>query len=268
MAGCSVNLCCPLRLHYMRIPIIRGVIERRVLVNYRVEREVLPKLLPTPFRPKVVCGYGLVGICLIRLERLRPRSFPACVGLSSENAAHRAAVEWDDNGMMREGVFIWRRDTDSRLTACGGGWLFPGIHHQASFHVNDSAERIEIELESNDRVMGVTVRGRPTSHWPTGSVFTSLAECSAFFEAGSLGYSPTRRSKQYQGLELRSHNWQARPLAIEEVRSSFFDDADLFPRGSLKFDNALLMRDIEHEWHGKADLCCAQSVGQAPPDNL
>lgn len=252
----------------MRIPVMRGVIERRILVNYRVEPEVLAKLLPAPFRPKLVCGYGFVGICLIRLERLRPRSFPAWVGLSSENVAHRAAVEWDDQGITREGVFIWRRDTDSRLTACGGGWLFPGIHHQASFHVNDSAERIEIVLVSDDGVTGVSVCGRPTSHWPGGSVFKSLAESSAFFEAGSLGYSPRRRSKQYQGLELRCHNWHARPLAIEKVHSSFFGDETRFPRGSLKFDNALLMRDIEHEWHGKADLCCAQSVGQAPPDNL
>ena len=30
----------------------------------------------------------------------------------------------------------------------------------------------------------------------------------------------------------------------------------LFPRGSIEFDCALLMRGIEHEWHGKGDLCC------------
>jgi hypothetical protein len=41
------------------------------------------------------------------------------------------------------------------------------------------------------------------------------------------------------------------------VRSSFFEDGSLFPRGSIEFDCALLMRGIEHEWHGRADLCCA-----------
>ena len=38
------------------------------------------------------------------------------------------------------------------------------------------------------------------------------------------------------------------------MRSSFFEDESLFPRGSVGFDCALLMRGIEHEWHGKPDL--------------
>jgi hypothetical protein len=41
------------------------------------------------------------------------------------------------------------------------------------------------------------------------------------------------------------------------VRSSFFEDRSLFPAGSIAFDCALVMRGIEHEWHGQSDLCCA-----------
>ena len=41
------------------------------------------------------------------------------------------------------------------------------------------------------------------------------------------------------------------------MRSSVFEDESLFPRGSTEFDSALLMRGIEHEWHGRDDLCCA-----------
>jgi hypothetical protein len=58
-------------------------------------------------------------------------------------------------------------------------------------------------------------------------------------------------------MELRCHNWQVELLAIESVSSSFFDDETQFPRGSIDFDSALVMRNIEHEWHGQADLCCA-----------
>lgn len=46
----------------MRIPVMRGVIDRRILVNYRVDPEVLAPLLPAPFRPKLVGGFGMVGI--------------------------------------------------------------------------------------------------------------------------------------------------------------------------------------------------------------
>ena len=100
------------------------------------------------------------------------------------------------------------------------------------------------------------MRGRPSGSLPSSSVFDSLAEASAFFQAGSLGYSATPDPARFQGLELNCQNWQVTPLDVDEVRSSFFDDPARFPPGSIEFDCALLMRGIEHEWHGQADLCC------------
>jgi hypothetical protein len=74
----------------------------------------MKRALPAPFRPKLHRGYAIAGICLIRLERIRPVVFPSFCGISSENAAHRMAVLWDEpSGGSREGVFIPRRDTDS-----------------------------------------------------------------------------------------------------------------------------------------------------------
>lgn len=82
----------------MKLPVVKGVIDRRILVNYRVEPGVLNGLLPAPFRPKLVHGAGMAGICLIRLRQVRPAFLPAWLGISSENAAHRAAVEWTEDG--------------------------------------------------------------------------------------------------------------------------------------------------------------------------
>lgn len=240
----------------MKIPIIRGIIDRRILVNYHVDPTVLAQLLPARFRPKVTHGVGMVGICLIRLKRVRPTYLPSWFGISSENAAHRTAVEWDDNGTIREGVYVRRRDTNSRLNSLAGGRLFPGIHHHAKFEVNESADRFEVAVRSNDAVTRMSVRGHRADQLPASSVFRSLEESSAFFQSGSLGYSTTRDSSRFQGLELRCLNWRIEPLEVEEVHSSFFEDASLFPKGSIEFDCALLMRGIDHEWHGKSDLCC------------
>jgi hypothetical protein len=238
----------------MRIPVIRGVFDRRILVNYHVDPDVLATLLPPPFRPKLVHGVGMVGICLIRLKHIRPAFLPSWLGISSENAAHRAAVEWDEDGAVREGVYIRRRDTDSRLNALAGGRLFPGIHQHATFRVEETADRYHVAVRSDDGVTRVQVRGRRAEALPPSSVFGSPGEASAFFQAGSLGYSATPHPSRFQGLELRCLSWRAEPLAVEEVRSSFFEDESLFPRGSIGFDCALLMRGIEHEWHGKPDL--------------
>ncbi|GAC1475299.1 MAG: DUF2071 domain-containing protein [Isosphaeraceae bacterium] len=239
----------------MRLPVIRGVIERRILVNYRVDAEVLASTLPAPFRPKLHRGQGMAGICLIRLRGVRPKGFPSWLGVSSENAAHRTAVEWDENGTVREGVYIRRRDTSSRLNALAGGRVFPGIHSHARFTVQETESHFEVALRSDDGGASLSLVGDRTSDFPSSSVFGSLAEASAFFQAGSLGYSATPDPRRFQGLELSCERWHVEPLAVTSVHSHFFDDRALFPAGSVAFDCALLMRGIEHEWLGKSDLC-------------
>ena len=51
----------------MRLPNLEGLVERRLLVNYRVDPEVATRLLPSPFRLQLVNGWAVAGICLIRL---------------------------------------------------------------------------------------------------------------------------------------------------------------------------------------------------------
>lgn len=245
----------------MRIPVIKGTIKRRLLVNFRADPIVVQRFLPEPFRPKLHKGHSLVGICLIRLEQMRPSGMPGAFGLSSENAAHRIAVEWSDkNGTQHEGVFIPRRDTGSFLNRVAGGRFFPGEHHPAQFAVTDSGGRIDFSMNSLDGTVSVRLVGDDSDSLPASSCFHSLAEASAFFEGGSLGYSVTRDGARYDGLVLRTVDWRIRALTVSEVHSSFFADASRFPEGSIAFDHALIMRDILHEWHSAADLRTARTL--------
>ena len=238
----------------MRIPVISGVIDRRILANWRCDPGVLARLLPAPFRPKLAGGYGVAGICLIRLKSIRPRGVPGALGVSSENAAHRIAVEWDDGGVTREGVYIPRRDTSSRFNTVVGGRLFPGVHHHARFDVREDGGRLHVALESDDGVTRLSIDAAVARALPAGSVFPDVPAASAFFEGGSVGYSPGRRPGELDGLELRAMRWAVEPLAVEAGESTFFDDPCRFPPGSTSFDCALLMRGIEHEWHGRGTM--------------
>jgi len=238
----------------LRLPAIRGVIDRRILVNFRVTPAALRPLLPAPFRPKLVRGSAIAGVCLIRLCEVRPRFVPRAFGLRSENAAHRVAVEWDADGAVREGVYIPRRDTSSRFNVAVGGRIFPGEHHPAEFRVEESDERLSVALQSADGLTRVRVEARVAGALPASSVFGSLDEASRFFAGGSLGYSATRRAGVYDGLELRSFGWAVEPLEVTGVESTFFGDQTRFPPGSVQFDCALLMRRIAHEWHAHPQL--------------
>lgn len=239
----------------MRLPVIHGLIRRRLLVNFRVDAEVMTRFLPPPFRPKLHRGYAIAGICLIRLEQIRPAWLPRFCGISSENAAHRVAVLWDNpSGGQREGVFIPRRDTGSWLNHFAGGRIFPGEHHFANFAVNDDGSHISMSVRARDGHMAVQLRGHESESFPESSCFESLAESSAFFESGSVGYSVTRDCCRLDGIRLQTDSWQVRPLSVEHVESSFFADESVFPAGSVTFDHALIMRDLSHQWHGEADM--------------
>jgi len=239
----------------MKVPAIEGVIRRRILVNFRVDPEVMRAQIPARFAPKLHGGKAIAGICLIRLEEIRPRSLPSFVGFASENAAHRVAVRWtEDGGREREGVFIPRRDTSSAMNRLTGGKLFPGEYHLAAFEVDCSDEHVRLEMESSDGQVAVRVRARPAPSLPPTSSFASVDEASAFFEPGSLGYSATSDPRRLDGMELKTKTWKVEPLAVDEVYSSYFSDAIRFPKGTVDFDCALLMRNIAHEWHGAEDL--------------
>ena len=234
----------------MRVPVLTGLIRRRVLVNFRVEPGVAQRLLPPGFEPKLVHGRAVAGICLIRLEEIRPQGVPATFGIASENAAHRiAALRTAAAGTREECVYVFRRDSDSTLNQLAGGRIFPGLHHRASFRVRDLSGELDLSMASDDGdVAGELVAGRAAS-LPRSSRFGSLDEASAFFEGGSLGYSPGRQAGRLDGLVLKTSGWRVEPLAVRHVYSSFFADQSLFPEGSVEFDSALLMRDLPHEWH-------------------
>ncbi|PRQ06616.1 hypothetical protein ENSA7_36750 [Enhygromyxa salina] len=232
------------------------MIERRILVNYRVDPAALAGVLPAGFRPLLVEGYGMAGICLIRLVRVRPQCFFLDIGLRSENAAHRVAVEWEQDGQRREGVYIPRRDTNLCLNALAGGRIFPGEHHPADFEVEEDPASgcWSVHMHSRDHSAAVEVDARSTASFPTGSVFGSLADASGFFERGAAGYSATSDPGRFDGIELRCPNWVCEPLEVERVYSSFFADPAAFGEGAAVFDHALLMRNIDHSWHALEDL--------------
>jgi len=237
----------------MKIPVLRGLIDRRVLVNFRVDPAALAGILPPPFRPELVQGFGVAGICLIRLKQIRTRWMPRAIGIGSENAAHRIAVLWDDDSGAHRGVYIPRRDSSSFLNVLAGGRVFPGEHHRARFDVSEVDDRYRIAVASDDGVVQIGVDARVASRLPAGSVFRSLEEASAFFEGGSVGYSDTRAGV-LDGIELRTARWAISPLEVREVSSSIFFDPARFPEGSLEFDSAFLMRHIDHEWHGREPI--------------
>ena len=225
-----------------------GTIDRRILVSYRIDPEVARRFVPAPFRPALRVGVAVGGICLIRLTELRPSPLPSLLGVTTENIAHRFAVEWDGPSGLATGVYVPRRDTSSRLAPVLGGRAFPGTMAHGRFHVHEGSDRVHVRYRSDDGMVGIEVRSRHADGLPAGSLFETVDEASEFFRRDSLGFSPARAGGSCQGVELQTTTWNVQPLDIGCVHSSWFDDEARFPRASIELDSALLMRGIPARW--------------------
>ncbi len=177
----------------MKIPTIHGYIDRRILMNFTADPEVIKKNVPAPFRPQIYKDKAIVGICLIRLKNIKPKGLPDFVGVSSENGAHRIAVEWDEAGVIKSGVYIPRRDTSLKLNTLLGGRLFPGKHQHAKFNVEERNGNYHIDFRSSDNTE-IAIDASETNLFSSKSIFGTLNNASSFFKNGDLGYSPNKKS--------------------------------------------------------------------------
>ncbi len=232
----------------MNFPAIHGIIDRRILINFTADPAAIQGMLPAPFRPKIYQNKAIVGVCLIRLKNIKPKGLPDFFGIASENGAHRIAVEWDEEGITKEGVYVPRRDTSSWFNTFAGGRIFPGKHYRAKFNVKEANGDYHVDFTSSDDT-SISIDAKTTDRFPSGSIFRTLENASDFFKNGSLGYSPNGNSK-FEGLRLQIREWKVQPLEVLQVHSSFFENE------TIQFDNALLMTRIEHEWHGAGSKAC------------
>ncbi|MFI8828834.1 DUF2071 domain-containing protein [Streptomyces sp. NPDC053431] len=232
----------------MRQPRLASVIERRLLVNYRVDPEVAARLLPDRLRPQLVRGHAVAGICLLRLGGVRPTWAPEAFGLRSENAAHRIAVEWDGPDGVETGVYIPRRDTASLLNTWAGGRIFPGEHGRADFDVAETPDRLRVALTTRDGGTRVDVTVEPADELRGSELFADLAEASRFFQSGAKGFSATGSGRHLDGMRLHTDAWHVEAGRVRAAASSFFDDPDRFPPGTATLDCALVMRDVPAQW--------------------
>jgi hypothetical protein len=231
------------------LPVIEGVIARRVLLNFRADPQIVQKLLPRPFEAELREGSAIVGVCLIRLEQLHPKGTPLWTGLTSENMAHRVAVRYRAANGLQRGVFIWRRETSQPLVALFGGRLFPGVHQRAKFHVKEVGESISMEVRSADGATDVCFSATFRSDWQPTRVFDTLEDASQFFQGGDRGFSRSLNGTALEGMQLKTLKWSLIPLSVNLKEAAFYLNQSMFPKGSIDFDCGIMMRSVPHEWH-------------------
>ena len=228
-----------------------ATIERRLLINYRVDPEVITRLLPAPFMPRLVDGQAMAGICLLHLRQARPAGLPAQLGIETQGVAHRIAVKWPSaDGTMVDGVFIPRRDSGSWMVATAAGKSL--ATRRADFAIMETNDAFDIAMTSRDGGGSLHVIGRVIGDF-TDSALGSLDDALTFFRNGGPGFSPAPHGR-FSGIDLKAASWHFDPLEVTDMKSSWFDDAGRFPTNSVIFDSGLVMRRTLSQWRSVADI--------------
>lgn len=221
--------------------IIRTVharLRRRLLISYRVDPGVAASLLPTGFRPQIIDGAALAGVCVLGLESIRLPGMPGRAGLRSENAAHRIAVEWDGEHGVETGVFIFERHSSAWHPVLWGGRLFPGVHRRARFRIEESADRYALTMAAGTHSLTADVE--VGGEWSS-SFFSSVDDASDFYRSGRVGWSLGRDGSSAEAVTLTAEGWNVEGARLHGLRSSFFDG---LPEGTAVFDSVVVMRDL------------------------
>ena len=217
---------------------LKAKLRRRLLISYAIDPAVAVRLLPRPFRPQLVDGRAVGGFCVIGMRSVRPGWLTPPVGIRTENAARRIAVEWDDGERSRSGVYIFERHSSSLLPVLAGGRLFPGVQRHASFKLEETATRFRVEMDARDTYALADVE--LSQDWSS-QLFPTVHAASDFYRNGTIGWSPRRDGRSAERIELSSSTWAVQPGRINEIRSSFFDS---LPSSAAELDSVVIMRDL------------------------
>lgn len=234
---------------------ISGIIDHRILLNFRIDPDVIQAQIPSDFKPKIVKGYAIAGVCQVSLSSMAPLGIPRIIQTSSHNIAHRVAVDTPDG----EGVYIIRYDTNSKLNKLSGGRLFPGVYGLANFNISSKKDNYVVDIRKSDDSPLVLIDASLEKTLPEGSVFKDADELSLFFKNGNIGWSSSIGKDRFDSVELKTNGWNMEPLLVLKQFSEVFSDQEKYPSGSVQFDSAMIMRNISHSWVSRPELsmdCC------------
>ncbi|MEM7367373.1 MAG: hypothetical protein AAF587_02160 [Bacteroidota bacterium] len=239
----------------MKRSIVEGLIEWKILINYKVELGVLQRFLPQPFFPRSIRGFGLVGIAVTKQKGLRSVGVPLSVGFSSMIVEHQIAASWENAGKLCHGLYIPRRDTSSLLQMMVGDRLSGGMHHLSRIRARIRYDRYTLGMRSIDQ-QGVKVQlmAKLTDRFPMGSVMKELETAVDFFESGKIAYSPLYKKSVFEGIAWQAKDYSIQPLRVERLNGNYWEELAGFPAKSVFFDHALLIQGAPHQWNHIPEL--------------
>jgi len=219
---------------------LRGRIEQRYLLVYRVDPAAAAPLLPDDSTPLVYRGSTLVTLCLTRQEAPWNRivSWPR---RTRDHMAWRVPVERGDP--PRRAVWVARRETSSWLAARFSGALTRGTYRHARFAMRDDGARIDLAVALGGGTEVLSLRARRTGEL-RGSIFATARQAHEYLAFAGPVHPPDPLAPMLDRLDV-GDGWSVEPLEVETMHVPRFEDLGLFPEGTVEFDSLFQLTQVQ-----------------------
>jgi hypothetical protein len=224
------------------VPVLEGVVERRLVVHFRVDVDAARGLLPAGLAPIERAGRAVAGVTLVRLGRVRPRGLKPLGGLGVETMVHWLAARGEDG---RKGLFRLRHDTESRLLAAFGG---PAAAHRARFEVVEDEKRLKVAVRTGGGAADFLAEVDWAAPFQATASFASLAEAQRFFADLDGGFAAGRGQGWLGVLRLEPPSRQLAAVRLERARARLLEEGASLAAGAVTVDGALGARAEPFEW--------------------
>ena len=208
-----------------------GKLDRCWLFTYRTPAELAHSQLPRPLEPVTHAGYAFWNIVVCHISAMRPKHFPAFIGIDYWHLAYRLYARVPlAQGRAIEGLYFLRSECDHRLMELSGNLLTDFRFHAAQLRIQQDQEALEIRLESPEApAYARLLPGAAPQHNPR-SAFASLDEGAAFLKYKPYGISVDKAGKVNVVHITRDESaWRSRLVRVAAADWAFFRGQDVKP---------------------------------------
>jgi hypothetical protein len=208
-----------------------GHLDRCWLFTYRTPAELARSLLPGQLEPVTHAGYAFWNIVVCHISAMRPKHFPAFIGIDYWHLAYRLYVRLPlAQGRAIEGLYFLRSECDHRLMELSGNLLTDFRFHAAQLRIQQDQEALEIHLESPDAPAYARLLPDVAPQPNPRSAFASLDEAAAFLKYKPYGISVDQAGKVNVVHITRDESaWCSRLVRVEAADWAFFRSQDVEP---------------------------------------
>ncbi len=239
-----------------------GVLENTVMLNFRTDVEVLKRILPFPFDPRLVDGFGLVSILLFRMKDLYCETNIGWPSLPSDHVLYRISVSFNHGGRRQSGMYILRHEVNTRLPLRQRRrGLFPLAGSPVRWNKNPWKDQFEWTLKSGSRTK-LQVKARPGRSFSGGSLFQNLEEAADFFSHERFVLAPRYQQSIFSSTHFLPLSWEVKPLQVLRLKTDFKQLANLFPSDRIFYDSGLMWPQMPCKWQKSGDIIVPRPFGQ------